>query len=744
MKYWRYVVNVVVGCAIIFGAGAEAQEESPTGAAALEEIVVTARKRAEGLQDVPISLAVVSGDVVDRMGLYRFEDLGNVVANLHIDEGLASPAINIRGLGSGTSNLAFEQSVGLFVDGVYSGRSHLFELALFDVAQVEVVRGPQGALFGKNTNAGAISVTTRKPTDQFEASLRAAYEFEREGYDFEGIVSGPVSEALSLRLASKLYREGGYIRNLATGKDDPEEDGWVARLTGVLAPGGNWDATLKLEGAGINTDGGWFQMTDFGTAVLSDVFRATDPNAEDTLDEFRSSLGLYPERNDTNAASGTLTINWDIGGFTLTSLTAHTDFDYTKFVEFTGTSLRIAGTRIWEDTSQFSQELRLASPADRPIDYVIGALYLDSDLFSRQITDVMQFGPFTGDSDRIYDQTDTSWSVFASGNWHATDALRFNAALRYTSEEKKGHARHIPSGFVFPTWLPYDLSGKRTETSWTPSASVQFDVNPQLMLYGAYATGSKAGGFLSNDSALGFRILNGTSDFEYQDESAESFEVGLKATLLDGRGTVNLALFTSDFEDLQTSNFNGQFIVTANAAKARARGVEAEAAFRLSAPLRLSVAAAYLDAKYLSYPDGQCLFGATAADGCNVATGTMDLSGVRLERAPEWTGSIVLDFSQPFADSLSLGAQIMATYQSEIFLQPDLDPHDSVGEYTKINARVSLGHASGRWEFAVVGRNITDKIVKNFAFDTPFFGGGAHTASISPRRTVAAEVAYRF
>jgi len=158
----------------------------------------------------------------------------------------------------------------------------------------------------------------------------------------------------------------------------------------------------------------------------------------------------------------------------------------------------------------------------------------------------------------------------------------------------------------------------------------------------------------------------------------------------------------------------------------------------------LSVTAAYLDAEYLSYPDGQCLFGATAADGCDVATGTMDLAGVRLERAPEWTGSIVLDFAQPFADSLLFGAQIMATYQSEIFLQPDLDPLDSVDDYTKINARVSFGHASGRWEFAVIGRNLTDEIVRNFSFDTPFFGGGAHTASISPRRTVAAEVAYRF
>lgn len=740
---WYAAVAMLTG-SFFSGDPAHAQPQSADTGSLLEEIVVTARKRAESLQDVPISVAVVSGDVVDGMGLYRFEDLGTVVANLHVDEGLASPAINIRGLGSGTSNLAFEQSVGLFVDGVYSGRSHLFESALFDAAQLEVVRGPQGALFGKNTNAGAISVTSRRPTDSFDASLKAAYEFERDGHELEGILSGGVSPNLKVRLAAKTYMDGGYVQNLFSGRDEPEEEGWIVRTTAVLDPRDDLELVLKLEAAEINTEGGWFQMTTFGTAPLSTLFRTTDPNAEATLDDRRSSAGLDPERNDTDSIASVLTANLEIGEHTLTSITGYAQFDYVKFVEFTGTSLRIAGTRIWEDTSQFSQEIRLASATGRRWDYVLGALYLDSDLFSRQITDVNQFGPFTGSSDRIYDQTGSSISGFVSVTLNATEALRINAGLRYSDEEKAGRAQHIRSGVVFPTWLPYDLSGERAEEDWTPSASIQFDATEALMLYASYATGSKAGGFLSNDSALGFRIANGTSDFEYQDESATSYEVGAKATVLGGRGTINLAVFSSDFEDLQTSNFNGQFIVTANAAKARAEGVEAEAALRLTESVTLNVAGAYLDARYVEYPNGQCLIGATAADGCNPATGTMDLAGVRLERAPEWTGSAILGLTRPLTSGLAFGAQVSAAYQSKIFLQPDLDPLDSVDAHTKINARLSLAGAEDRWELAAVGRNLTDKITKNFAFDTPFFGGGAHTASIAARRTLSLEARYAF
>jgi iron complex outermembrane receptor protein len=288
------------------------------------------------------------------------------------------------------------------------------------------------------------------------------------------------------------------------------------------------------------------------------------------------------------------------------------------------------------------------------------------------------------------------------------------------------------------------LRGSRTEEDWTPSLNVQYDVNEEMMIYGTYARGDKAGGFLSNDSALGFRILQGTDDFEYQDESAESFEVGTKMGILSGRGTVNVALFRTEFDDLQTSNFNGFFIVTANAAKARVQGMEFDTTINLSPAWTLTLAGAWLDAKYTEYPDGQCLFGATGADGCDPVSGTMDLSGVVLERAPDWTGSLLLDFEQPVGRSLLWGAQLNATYESKSYLQPDLDPIDMVDAFTKVNARLSLGSADGRREIALIGRNLTDELTKNFAFDTPFFGGGAHTASIAPRRTVALEASIRF
>ena len=709
-----------------------------------EQITVTTQKREQTLQEVPLSVSVVQGDFVEDMGLTRFQDLSTTIPNLQIEESLGSPVIHMRGLGSGAANFAFEQSVGLFVDGVYSGRSHLFESPLFDIERVEVVRGPQGALFGKNTNAGAISITSRRPTDEFEALFRAGYEVERNGYNFEGIVSGPISDRLRARLAAKVFREGGYVRNLFNDKNEPSEDGYLLRGTVEFDASDTFEAILKVEGGEVDGKGGWFQMTDFGNAPLSDAYKAADPNAEANLDGFRSvSTGLDPEFSNTDTFNATLTMNWTIGEHVLTSITSYAEFDYAKNVEFTGTSLGLGQSLVSEDFEQISQELRLASPVGQTVEYIVGFLYLNTEMTTGQRTTIRQFGPFSGFSFRDYTQDGETFSVFGSATVNITDDLRITGGLRYSHETKEGHAIHTTGGIVFPTWLPYDLMGRRKENSWSPSVNLQYDLNDDITTYFTYARGNKTGGFLSNDSTLLFRINQGTNDFEYEDETAESFEVGLKSTLFNGRATLNIALFLSNFDDLQVSAFNGDFFVTGNAAKARVKGVEIEGTALLADTLTLSGGLAYLDANYIDYPGGQCLFGATEADGCDPVTRTQNLAGARLNRAPKWDMSFTLDWQQPVANSLQLSAQLNVTYKSYFFHQPDLDPGDGQEGYVKLNARIALGDLDSRWEFAVVGRNLTDKITKNWSFDTPFFGGGAHTASIAPRRTITLEALLR-
>lgn len=719
--------------------------EGVAAQAAMEEIVVTAQKRAQSLREVPISVSVLSGQVVDDFGMARFEDLATMIPNLHIDESLGSPVIHVRGLGSGAENFAFEQSVGLFVDGVYSGRSHLFENPLFDVAQIEVVRGPQGALFGKNTNAGAISVTTRRPTDAFEASIRGGYEFDYNGHFMEGIVSGPLSDRVLGRLAVRSDKQGGFLKNGATGKDEPEKESFMARGTLVVDASDTLEVIAKLEYSESETEGGWFQIANFGSGPLTDLWRATDPFAEDRLDQnISSDTGLDPQGNDSDTLNAALTVNWSLGEFTLSSITGFGRFDYRKNVEFTGTALGLGQSTIPEDFEQWSQEFRLLSPVGRTVEYVVGLAYMEHDMKLGQLTEIAQFGPFSGLTSRLADQDGTSWSAYGSATWHLAPDWRATASLRHSRERKSGRTVHTVTGFLPPTWLPYDLSGRRKENHTNGSLNLQWDVTDTVMAYLSYATGAKVGGFLSNDSSLLFRIQQGVNDFEYEDELAKSWELGMKANLLNNRALVNVAVFRTEFDDLQTSSFQGEFFIIGNAAEALVKGFEADAQLLVSDRLSVNLSLAYLDAEYQDYPGGPCLFGATAAEGCDPVTGTQNLKGTRLVRAPEWEGSMTVDWRQPLTDRLVFGAQVNLTYKDDFYHQPNLDPGHRVDAHHKINARLGIGPADRQWEIALVGRNLNDKITKNWAFNTPFFGDGSRTASIAPPRMITLEAGYRF
>lgn len=736
------LISLGTGLAVVCLAPLGSLLAAPGG---IEEVVVTAQKREQSLQDVPISVSVLSGQVVDDLGMFRFEDLATLIPNLHIDESLGSPVIHVRGLGSGAENFAFEQSVGLFVDGVYSGRSHLFENPLFDVAQVEVVRGPQGALFGKNTNAGAISVTTRRPTDTFEASVRGGYEFDYQGNFVEGIVSGPLGDGVLGRLAVRSQKQGGFLKNAATGKDEPEKESFMARGTLVFDASDAVEVIAKLEYSESDTKGGWFQIADFGTGPLTDLWRATDPFAEDRLDQnISSDTGLDAQGNDSDTLNAALTVNWSIGEHTLSAITGFGRFDYTKVVEFTGTALGLGQSTIPEDFEQWSQEFRLLSPIGRDFEYVVGVAYMEHEMKLGQLTEIAQFGPFSGLTSRLADQDGESWSVYGSATWRFAPDWRATASLRHSRERKTGRTVHTVTGFLPPTWMPYDLSGKRKENHTNGSLNLQWDVTDNVMTYLSYATGAKVGGFLSNDSSLLFRILQGVNDFEYEDELARSWELGMKASLLNNRALVNVAVFRTEFDDLQTSSFQGEFFVIGNAAEALVKGVEADAQLLVSDTLSVSLSLAYLDAEYEDYPGGPCLFGATAADGCDLVTGTQNLAGTRLVRSPEWEGSLTVDWQQPLTDRLLLGAQLNLTYKDDFYHQPNLDPGHRVDAHHKINARLGIGAPDGRWEVALVGRNLNDKITKNWAFNTPFFGDGSRTASIAPPRMITLEAGYRF
>jgi iron complex outermembrane recepter protein len=314
-----------------------------------------------------------------------------------------------------------------------------------------------------------------------------------------------------------------------------------------------------------------------------------------------------------------------------------------------------------------------------------------------------------------------------------------SGSLRYSREEKTGNATHAVTGVLPPTFRPYNLKEKRSEGLWDYSARVRYEFTPDASVYLSYATGTKGGGFVSNDSLLLTNILAGLARFQYEDEQAKSWELGGKFRFFGGRGALNVALFHTKFLNLQVSQFNGTAFVTGNAAEATTKGVELDTIWKLGPFLQVGGNLGYLDARYDDYPGGQCLF--NAPPGCLPQNN--NLAGSRLVRAPEWKGEAFIEADYPVG-GWEVSGRISADYTSRSYFQPDLHPLNSQKAFTKWNARVALRPADAPWEVALIGRNLTNEATLSQAFNNPNFGGNSHVVMVGQPRMVTLEFSLRY
>jgi iron complex outermembrane receptor protein len=338
---------------------------------ALEEVLVTAQKRVQSLKDVPISINAIGGEKLEKDGITSIERMADYIPSFNMTQTGIGTNISIRGITSGV-NQGFEQSAAQFIDGVHFGRAQLARAPFLDIERVEVLRGPQSILFGKNSTAGAISITTAKPTDEFEAKITALYEPEHGEEDLRFVVSGPLSDTLSGRIAILDRTLDGYYENTTLGRDESGDEERVIRGTLAWKPTENWDITLKLEDGSFDSNGRNIEVV---RPVEQDIpGRVTSPYANvlsaltgggyilDTQQDFkRQSNGDY-SYNDTE--NGTLTIETDIGEHTFTSVTGYNAYTYQELCDCDFVGLPIFNVLSDEDFSQWSQELRIASPTD--------------------------------------------------------------------------------------------------------------------------------------------------------------------------------------------------------------------------------------------------------------------------------------------------------------------------------------------------------------------------------------------
>lgn len=692
------------------------------------EIIVTAQKRAQNLQDVPISMEVVGGEKLADFAAVDFKAVQNYVPNVFVQQTNGNDTIYIRGFGSPPQNFSFDQAVSVYMDGIYAGKMRQALNPFFDVARVEVMRGPQGALYGKNTPAGAVSVVSAGPTPTFEGGATATYNFDLQGYDLTGYVSGPVTDTLSMRVAARLQNQEGYIQNLGTGRDDPRNKLALVRVSALWEPTDSFDLTAKLEMSNAQRIG--------GLGVSSPVNTEQQPKLTRYTEEYPLGREGYLNRS----VLGSVVANLKVGTHTLTSITGYSWFNGSVTNYFdqetpTGTVVENSvANKYPENFRQFSQELRLLSPTGGVLEYVVGAYY---DTAKYNVNPFLYYNVeafnIVSLNQTYFHQNSRTLSAFGQATLRPLDGLRLIGSLRYTNTHKDAtFSGKLLGGQIFRALT--SAQGSISEGLVDPSITAQYDVSRNLMVYAVYGRGSKSGGFVSNTL--------GTTDatFVYKPERSRNWEAGIKSTLWDGRATLNLSVYDTKFTNLQTSGYDPDTssYITKNAASATAKGIEGSVRIAPSRYFDITASAAYQDIKYDSYPNAPCLAGMTGA--------TCDLSGYRLPYTSKFTGNVSVHGRADIGDYKLDGTAVLGG-RSAFFDSDDQSPlYGHQNGYAKLDLRIQFAPQDERWHIALIGKNLTDKLTTGSAFRLPYPITSSTRAIlfVEPPRNIAVEAGLKF
>ncbi len=560
----------------------------------LEEVIVTAQKRAESLQDVPISVSTLQAEKLQNAGIPNMAALADHVPNLLISDAPVSTNIYMRGMGS-SNNQAFEQSVGMYIDGVYMGRGRQYRAPFMDIERVEVLRGPQGTLFGKNTVAGAVSVITASPGLDEELGGRLSLSLESyDGRIGEGVLSGALSDTFALRGALKYRETGGYMDNNFLGQEEPGIEETVYRISALWAPNDQFDASFKwgqsdYERTGVPSavvhypsqeerDRLYPNRSAFATIgynIMDCFYTRADcpyPRIDNSANQFdffaeandkefanfkdnnygpepggngpnpggAAAVGKNPESSENETDNGALTLNYDMGGHTFTSVTGYSAYRYVDGCDCDWLPLQFIARDDDQEFAQWSQELRVASPTGGLFDYIAGLYYEESELeFDRQVVIDTNFGGLTQRAlgvnsllplltrgqyranqlgrNHYFKQDADSLALFAQGTFNLAEDWRMTLGLRYTEETKEVVSRQFisddltgidrPTDSFFAHQLEaryfntyhYDYAEERETDQWLPMANAQWDASEDSMLYATWSRGFKSGGFTGAD-----------------------------------------------------------------------------------------------------------------------------------------------------------------------------------------------------------------------------------------------------
>ena len=762
---------------------AQAPDQANAANSGFQDIIVTARKNSENFMKVPVVMTAIDPSQIAQRNVVNLEDVARIVPQLTIAGSNGSPQggfVAIRGVSAVESNPLGDQAVSFDIDGVQIAKSSVRLLSNIDMAGIEVLKGPQALFFGKNSPAGVVSIRTADPGSEFEAMARVGYEFEAREKKFEGMVSVPLTDDIGIRVAGFYYSMDGWLKNvvrpggyLDAGLDrDPKTEQFGGRITLKAQLSDKLSARLKVSAAKLNSVGigatvqPVYCVTPGQTQTgIPDDCRAngvvhqtgTGPNLHAFDPGFRADGKPYSRQTQFLAG---LEFNYDITDEL--SLASTTGYYYTKTPSaFNATAdyLTAVPAYIPYRDSEFSQEIRLTSDYDSPVNFVAGAYFGRGTALAAAHTFFYAAeadSPFAALgcsrdapcqlNNYYFEQKSKAYSAFLQLRFKPIEQLAIDAGGRYTRETKRlsdvrdGFGTAPPNALGIPVGndrLPVVLANdSQSWNDFSPEVSVSYFPTQNVTIFGSYKRGFLSGGF--NPGLTGFTDVDSIS---YDPQTIKGFEAGIK-TVIGGRLRLNLAAYTYRSDGLQLGNYVGTVLQIRNAGSSRVKGVEADFQYRTPIEgLELRGSASYNKGRYISFANAPCYPNQTVAQGC---TGTaQDLSGTELYRAPRWVLSAGFSYDYEMANGWKLGASADTNYSSSFLTDPASDPNGRQGNYHQYDASLNVQSPDENWQLALIGKNLSDKHIYFTTYNVPF-GGADRQGGTSRGREVLLQLTWKF
>ena len=658
-----------------------------------DSIIVTATRMGETrLQDTPLAVTAVSAETLDRAGIKDIRDLVSIAPGLQVTQNATFSQVYIRGIGSNNVFGGSDPSSTMHVDGIYLARPGSYLSNFLDVERIEVLRGPQGTLYGRNSVGGTINVISRKPDDVMRARGQLTYgnyDFQRaEGYVSGPVIPGKVAASFSILRSTR----DGYLDNVVPGVGDIDDEDTVGgRLQLRFTPDSRLDVVLRADY--LHSDdalGGYVKMLQ----------RTNDPAANSVLGDFRSVALNIRSASKRTQWGASADISYDLGSATIHSLTGYRTNRLRQVGDTDGTALNVRRTDQFEGQRQFSQELNL-SGALGDLSYILGLYYFDENI--QVDSSVTTFASNVRANFMPVIET-AAMAGFAQANYALTERLSLTAGARYTRERKRfdqtAQQFFLTTGGLRPGF-PETYALRDVYSAWTPKVGIEFRPVDDVLIYASATKGFKSGGF-------NFASRNVRQGFD--PETLWSYEAGVKLELFDRLWRLNGTYFHYDYTNLQVQSFLSPGVIDiTNASDAKVDGVEIESLLRPVQGIQIGVNLAYLDAVYKNYT--------TALAPGNVV---FDASGNRLNLAPKWAYSAFVDLDLPVGNGSIIGRAEYSHRGRQFFTAGNVGL-DQQSPYGLVNASLGYNFGDSGFRVMVFGRNLADK---EYVTSTASFASG--------------------